>query len=154
MKLIDLYDTLEPSGYNIRSGGGTGKHSDASKERMREKKLGVNNHNFGKPRSDQTKQAISAAKCGSKHHFFGKELTTDHKLALSKAHKKCHTELPMYLIYVKERPSQYQSSGYAVINHPVLPNKYFTTKHLSDEEKLKKAYEYLEQHGCSSETKW
>ena len=44
----------------------------------------------------------------------------------------------MYIVYVKERPSQYQSSGYAILNHPVLKHKYFTSKKLSDEEKLNK----------------
>ena len=49
----------------------------------------------------------------------------------------------MYIVYVKERPTHYVSSGYAVLNHPVLKHKYFTSKKLSDEEKLNKAYEYL-----------
>ena len=62
---------------------------------------------------------------------------------ISKAHKKSHVDLPMYIVYVKERPAHYTSSGYSVVNHPVLKNKYFTSKKLSDEEKLTKAYEYL-----------
>jgi group I intron endonuclease len=153
-KFIDLYNTLEPHGYNIRTGGDKGKHSDASKQRMRDAKLGEKNHNFGKPREDATKLAISVAKSGIKHHFYGKELSIEHKLNLSKAHKKSHTELPMYIVYLKERPSSYQAAGYAVINHPTLSTKYFTSKKLSDKEKLNKAYEYLKQHECSSETKW
>jgi len=142
-KFIDLYNTLEPNGYNIRTGGDKGKHSDASKQRMRDAKLGEKNHNFGKPRSDSAKLAISDAKRGVNHHFYGKELTLEHKLSLSKAHKKTHAELPMYIVYVKARPAQYQSAGYSVINHPILPTKYFTSKTLSDEEKLNKAYDYL-----------
>ena len=110
---------------------------------MRNAKLGDKNHNFGKPRTDETKLAISNAKSGEKHHFYNKELSVEHKLALSKAHKKSHVDLPMYIVYVKERPSHYISSGYSVVNHPVLKNKYFTSKKLSDEEKLNKAYEYL-----------
>ena len=134
IKFIQFYNTLEPSGYNIRTGGGKAKHSDASKQRMREAKLGYKNYNFGKPRTDETKLAISNAKSGEKHHFYNKELSVEHKLALSKAHK---------IVYVKERPAHYTSSGYSVVNHPILKNKYFTSKKLSDEEKLTKAYEYL-----------
>ena len=83
---------------------------------MRESKLGEKNHNFGKPRTEETKRAISDAKNGSKHHFYGKELSFEHKLALSKS----HTELPMYIVYVKARPEHYTSSWYSVVNHPVL----------------------------------
>lgn len=143
IKFIQFYNTMEPVGYNIRSGGNKAKHSDASKQRMCEAKLGDKNYNFGKPRTDETKLAISNAKSGEKHHFYNKELSVDHKLALSKAHKKSHVDLPMYIVYVKERPAHYGSSGYSVVNHPVLKNKYFTSKKLSDEEKLTKAYEYL-----------
>ena len=143
IKFIQLYNTLEPSGYNIRTGGVKAQHSDASKQRMRDSKLGDKNHNFGKPRTDAAKAAISAAKSGNKHHFYGKELAIEHKLALSKAHKKTHVDLPMYIVYVKPRPEHYTSSGYAIINHPILKNKYFTSKKLSDKEKINKAYEYL-----------
>lgn len=140
---IETYSTLEPLGYNIRSGGSNGIHSNESRERMRLSKLGEKNHNFGKPRSDNTKLAISEAKSGEKHHFYGKTLSIEHKIELSKAHKKTHTELPMYVVYVKERPQYYQSSGYAVVNHPTLKNKHFTSKKLSDEEKLKLALDYI-----------
>ena len=49
----------------------------------------------------------------------------------------------MYLVYIKSRPKYYQSSGYAVVNHPVLKNKYFTTNKLSDSDKMKQALIYL-----------
>jgi group I intron endonuclease len=39
-KFIDLLDTLEPNGYNVRSGGKIAAHSELSKERMRQSKLG------------------------------------------------------------------------------------------------------------------
>ena len=128
IKFIDIYNTLEPNGYNIRTGGTKAKHSEASCQRMREAKLGDKNHNFGKPRTAETKKAISEAKSGEKHHFHGKELSSEHKLKLSASNKKCHPELPMYMVYVKERPEQYQASGYSIVNHPSLKTKYFTTK--------------------------
>jgi group I intron endonuclease len=142
-KFIEMYNALEPNGYNIRSGGVAGIHSEQSRVRMRDAKLGEKNHNFGKPRSDEFKAKLSAAKSGEKHHFFGKKLSDEHKLALATAHRKSHAELPMYVVYVKPRPEQYQGSGYAVANHPTLKNKYFTSKKLLDDEKLNQALEYL-----------
>ena len=142
-KFIEMYDTLEPNGYNIRSGGAAGIHSEESRVRMREAKLGEKNHNFGKPRSDEFKLKVSFAKSGCKHHFFGKEFSEEHKVALATAHRKSHTDLPMYVVYVKPRPGQYQGPGYAVANHPTLKNKYFTSKKLSDDEKLNQALNYL-----------
>lgn len=143
IKFIDMYDTLEPNGYNIRSGGASGSHSVESRMRMRDAKIGEKNHNFGKPRSDTCKLAISKAKSGERHHFYGKEFTIGHKIALSCAHRKSHSDLPMYVVFLKPRPEHYQSSGYAVVGHPILAKKYFTSKKLSDEEKLNQAIEYL-----------
>jgi group I intron endonuclease len=143
-KFIIHYNTLEPFGYNIRSGGNSSVFSDDSKNRMRIAKLGEKNHNYGKARSDEAKNAISLAKKGEKHHFYGKTLTVEHKTKLSVAHKKYDTELPMYIAYIKERPEYYQSSGYVVANHPTLKTKYFTSKKYTLEDKLKQAMEYIQ----------
>jgi len=143
-RFIAMYATIEPNGYNIRSGGGAfSSHSEASRMRMRESKMGEKNHNFGKPRSDSTKMAISCAKSGENHHFFGKTFTDEHKAKLSIAHRKTHADLPMYVVYVAERPKYYQGSGYAIVSHPTLKSKYFTSKKIPEEEKLKQAIEYL-----------
>ena len=143
VKCVDIFDTMEPSGYNIRVGGASGsKHSVESKQRMRESKLGSKNHNFGKPRSETCKLAISNSKSGEKHHFFGKELTYEHKLNLSKSHK--NDDLPMYMVFLKERPQAFQGAGYTIINHPILKTKYFTSKKLSLEDKYKLALNYLQ----------
>jgi group I intron endonuclease len=138
---ITLYNTVEPNGYNIRDGGSNGKHSAASKEKMRQKKLGKNNPNFGKPRSDEFKLIMKQKKSGSNHHYFGKNLTNEHKLKLSRSHKK--EDIPMYLVRIKERPEIYHYGGYAVVNHPVLKNKHFTSKKFTDEEKYQMAFDYL-----------
>ena len=45
---------------------------------------------------------------------------------------------------IEERPQQYQASGYAVVNHPTLSTKYFTSKKMSEEEKLNNALTYLQ----------
>ena len=143
-RMIDVYDTMEPRGYNIRTGGQVSTHSELSCERMRQAKLGIKNHNFGKPRTDDAKQAISEAKSGENHHFYGKTFTEDHKMKLAISHRKSHLELPMYVVYVKERPEAWQGSGYAIVNHPTLKNKYFTTKKLTDKEKYDMAIAYLQ----------
>lgn len=108
---------------------------------MRIAKLGERNPNFGKPRTEDFKQKLSKAKSGERHHFWGKHFTEEHKLNLSKSHKK--SDLPMYLVYIKARPTRYCFEGYAVTNHPVLKTKYFTSKKLTLEIKLKQAMEYL-----------
>lgn len=141
---IDIYNTIEPNGYNIRSGGSSNsKHNILSKQRMSDAKKGNKNHNFGKPRTDLTKAKLSIAKSGINHHFYGKTLSYDHKLKLSVSHKKSSPELPMYVVYIKERPLQYQQAGYAVLNHPYLKNKYFTSGKFTLEEKKNQALLYL-----------
>lgn len=140
---IERFDTICPNGYNIRSGGvKKSRHCPESCEKMRQSKLGVKNPNFGKPRSDEAKHAISKAKSGENHHFFGKSFTDEHKLRLSVSHKKDST-LPMYMVKVKARPEHYTSDGYAILNHPTLPTKYFTSKKLTDTEKFALATQYL-----------
>jgi group I intron endonuclease len=139
---IEKYDTICPNGYNIRSGGENSKHCLESCERMRQSKLGDKNPNFGKPRTDSAKQAISKAKSGKNHHFYGKTLTLEHKEALSNSHKK-DSDLPMYMVKIKARPEHYTSDGYAVVNHPILKTKYFTSKKLSDADKFALANQYL-----------
>lgn len=142
-RFIDMYDTQYPNGYNIRSGGSQNStHCAESCERMRQSKLGCKNPNFGKPRSDEAKLAISIAKSGEKHHFYGKALSQQHKINLSKSHKSC--DLPMYMVTVKERPQHYSYGGYAIVNHPILKTRYFTSKSISDADKFRMASEYLE----------
>jgi len=141
---IQQYNSLCPNGYNITSGGNSKKvHCAESRERMRQSKLGVKNFNYNKPRTDDTKAKISEAKKGANHHFYGKELTIDHKLKLSLSHKK--DDLPMYLVHLDPRPKVYQAEGYAVLNHPKGKKKYFTSKLLTLEKKLKLASDYLNQ---------
>lgn len=108
---------------------------------MREKKLGPLNHNYGKPKSEHFIKTMKEKKSGANHHFYGKQLSYEHKLNLSKSHKK--SDLPMYLVKIKDRPKTHQYGGYAVVNHPKLHTKYFIGKSKPDEEKYKLAFEYL-----------
>lgn len=141
IKYIKEFNTLYPNGYNIKTGGINGKHCEKSKEKMRIAKTGDKNPNYGKPRCDNTKMLISERKKGENHHFYGKSLSYEHLLNLSKSHKNYN--LPMYVIRIKERPQCYQSSGYAILNHPQLKSKYFTSKKYTDSQKLEMALEYL-----------
>jgi group I intron endonuclease len=142
-KSISMFNTMEPNGYNVRSGGSQYSiHSIESRNRMSLAKRGTKNHNYGKERSAETKLKISKARSGEKHHFYGKSLSHEHKLKLSNSHKS-DTSLPMYMVYVKPRPLMYQAEGYAILNHPTLKNKYFTTKVLTLEEKYNLAFSYL-----------
>ena len=143
---ISLHNSMHPNGYNIRSGGKSQSyHCEESKELMRQQKLGEKNPNFGKPRDDETKKKISEAKKGEKHHFYNKKFTDEHKLKCAQAHRKNEEDLtlPMYLIKVKERPSNYTSEGFAIVNHPRIKNKYFTSKKLTMDEKYRLSIDYL-----------
>ncbi|AGE56219.1 GIY-YIG catalytic domain-containing endonuclease [Paramecium bursaria Chlorella virus NE-JV-1] len=63
--MILAYGSLSPGGYNLREGGGSrGKHSEESRQKMRDAKIGENNHNYGKPRSEETKKKMSESHTG------------------------------------------------------------------------------------------
>jgi group I intron endonuclease len=143
---IVKHNTLVPNGYNIQIGGqSTGrKHCEESRKLMREKKLGENNPNFGKPRSEKTKLNISIAKSGEKHHFYGKTLDEQHKLKLSASHKKYQIDLPMYIGYIKKRTPNSSCEGYVVIHPVTKKKKHYTSSKFSMEEKLQLAKEHLE----------
>jgi group I intron endonuclease len=55
---IEMYNSIE-NGYNCKTGGFSGKHDDATKEIMRQKKLGTK-------ASEETKRKMSEAHLGSK----------------------------------------------------------------------------------------
>lgn len=144
---IKTFSSLSPNGYNLRKGGNTASFSEESIEKMRISKTGEKNPNFGKPRSDEFKQILSIKKSGENHHYFGKNLNSDHLEKLSVSHKQggLSEGLPMYMVYVKARPKQRCSEGYAIMNHPSISNKYFTSKKKSLEENLENAKKYLNQ---------
>ncbi len=145
IKYIKILNTLVPNGYNIRTGGSTGKHCLESREKMRQAKIGEKNHNYGKQKSEEFKKLMSEKKSGKNHHFFNKKLSEEHKQKLSESHRKNiknDNQLQMYISYVKERPApHYTGEGYTV-NIPGF-KKNFTSKKLSLEQKLKMANDYV-----------
>ena len=143
-KFISLLSTQYPNGYNLTDGCGNNIiYSEESRNKMSENKKGSKNYNFGKERTIETKKKISEQKSGEKHHFYNKSFSLEHKLNLSKSHKQEDDNLPMYMVKVKERPENYTSEGFAIINYPNLKCKYFTSKKLSLQEKYVLAYNYL-----------
>ncbi|AGE49885.1 GIY-YIG catalytic domain-containing endonuclease [Paramecium bursaria Chlorella virus Can18-4] len=110
--LVALLGTIAPYGYNLQEGGGNGKHSEESKQKMSEAMTGEKNHMYGrtgekspnygktldeetkkkiseamtgKTHTNETKQKMSKARIGEKHHFYGKTLSDENKQKLSEA---------------------------------------------------------------------
>lgn len=92
--LIREMETLAPDGYNLKTGGDSGRHSEESRQKMSESRLGEKNYMYGKtgekhpsygtkrseetrqkqskaqlgiPMSEEAKQKLSEAKRGEKH---------------------------------------------------------------------------------------
>ena len=135
-KYIRQYNTLAPNGYNLRTGGSRGKHSEITIEKIKIAKSGVNNHMYGKHHSEASKKKISA---GNK----GKVRTKEYRENMSKCkgRRDEYKNLPMYIYYTKSR----QSVGYVVKHHPkmTLTKKSFTNSKYSLEEKLNQAQVYI-----------
>ncbi|ABT16512.1 hypothetical protein ATCV1_Z378L [Acanthocystis turfacea chlorella virus 1] len=98
--MVDAYGTLVPGGYNLRGGGGGGKmsiitkqkiseahlgktHTVAAKQKISEAQTGEKNHCYGKTRTADTKKKISEAQVGEKCYWYGKTFTPGHKQNLS-----------------------------------------------------------------------
>jgi group I intron endonuclease len=83
--LVREMGTLAPSGYNLKEGGGNGKLSEETKQKIGEAQLGEKSHMFGKTLSDETKQKLSEAKKGEKSHMFGKPKSDEIKQKIREA---------------------------------------------------------------------
>jgi len=66
--------------YNLKEGGGNGRHSEETKRKISETLSGEKNPNWGKKYSEETKQKMSEAATG-------KPKSEEHKQAISKAAK-------------------------------------------------------------------
>ena len=106
-QLINQCGTMVPQGYNLTSGGdgvfgfkqseaqkkhngdlkrGT-KHSEQTKEKMKQSHLGERNHFFGKQHSEESKQKIALAKTGKVGPWVGKQRSEETKRKISEALK-------------------------------------------------------------------
>jgi hypothetical protein len=52
------------SNYNLKEGGNSGRPNPEIREKMRQKKLGARNHNYGKPKTEEWKAKVRAAQKG------------------------------------------------------------------------------------------
>ena len=76
--LIKEMKTLSPEGYNLKEGGGNGKLSEETKQKL----SGENHPMWGKQHSEETKQKMSESKQGEKNHMYGKTHTEESKRKL------------------------------------------------------------------------
>ena len=68
---IEIYDTFH-NGYNETTGGKGGKHSEKTKQKIREAMRGEKNHRYGKHHSEEHKRKLSEAMKGEKNPNYGK----------------------------------------------------------------------------------
>jgi len=84
--VIATDNLLVPNGYNLTTGGCKNHHhSEESKRKNSESKMGDKNPNFGKHPTEGTRKKMSEQKIGEKHPFFGKHHTEEVKKKQSKA---------------------------------------------------------------------
>ncbi len=135
-QFINTFRTLTPFGYNLSTGGGSGrKHSEVSKMKMSQSHLGVqlsdlhkqrlSESHFGRTCSETTRKKISESNRG-------KTRSEDFREQMSKLNRKHGLELPRYVYKSK--------NGYRVRNGK--KDVYFTDPRLTDEEKLTQALQY------------
>lgn len=81
---INQLSTLSPNGYNLKEGGdGGGKHSEETKEKIRQRRLG----HRGYKHTDEARQLIRESKWGAKNPFFGKKHSEETRNKISLASK-------------------------------------------------------------------
>lgn len=77
--MVEVLGTLSPNGYNLKEGGGNGKLSNETKQKMRERQLGENNSMYGKSPNEETKQKLREATSGKNNPMYGKKHTEEAK---------------------------------------------------------------------------
>ncbi len=83
--LVREMGTLSPNGYNLKEGGGNGKHSEETKQKMSESQTGEKNHKYGKKQSDDSNKKRSEAMTGENNHNYGKPISKQVKQKIREA---------------------------------------------------------------------
>lgn len=130
---INLFNSIIPNGYNIRSGGSSGLFTEITKEKMRKSHI-------GKIQEDSTKIKISNALSGVSKKLEHKEKVSNTKKQNSNAINRFHKILPMYMHHKKDS----KKMGFSV-SVPGFHTKCFTSMKISMDEKYELAYNYLNQ---------
>jgi group I intron endonuclease len=84
-KLISEYQSADRRyGYNIEAGGRKkGSYSAETLEKMRQRMLGPNNHNYGKHLSEETRRKLSECNRGERHPKYGTHHSEETRRKLS-----------------------------------------------------------------------
>jgi group I intron endonuclease len=83
---ITLYGCLSPDkGYNLRTGGKTGKLSEITRKRMSEARMGEKNHMYGKKLPPEVCEKIGQAKRGENNPFYGRKRPLHTRKKMSKS---------------------------------------------------------------------
>ena len=85
--MIEVLGTLSPYGYNLKEGGGNGKLSEETKQKMGESHRGEKSYMFGIPKSEEIRQKMSEAKQGEKSVWYGKTHTAETIQKMSEANR-------------------------------------------------------------------
>ena len=140
-QFITSLNTLHPNGYNLSTGGGSGrKHNELSREKMSETHAGVplsdhhkqrlSESHMGRVFSEETKTKISQSK-------LGKSRGDDFRAHMSQKSRKVKSDLPMYVYKEKY--------GYRVrLPEDRGKDKRFTSRTLTEEANLKLVLEYID----------
>lgn len=93
--LVREMETLSPNGYNLKEGGGNGKHSEETKQKMSDSRKGEKNVNYGKigeknhlykiPLSEETKQKLRKPRSEETKQKMRKPKSEEHKQHMSGA---------------------------------------------------------------------
>lgn len=152
---IKEFQTLSPNGYNLTTGGEGGIPSDETRAKMRESHKGRVVDDFWKSQiskglqghihSDETKEKIRQAHLANpiapsednRNKINESIRTVEVRTKGSKSRRKDNLDLPLYVVIVRKE----LNPGYC-IQIPGQPQKHFTSKKLSMEEKLELALAY------------
>ena len=108
-KYIKERNTLTPNGYNLMTGGENSLHSDETKQKMRDAKMG-NTIRLGKNHSNESKQKMSDAQMGKNH-------SDESKQKMSDAHPKKPVEQWDGDVLIKIYPSMRDAEIQTLINN-------------------------------------
>lgn len=106
---IKLFDSINPLiGYNIRSGGNNSELSEEAKQIISEKaknryKDKTNNPMYGKSHSDETKKKMSDIKIGENNPMYGKTLSYESRKKISEHHKGKNNPIYNHVYTEEER---------------------------------------------------
>jgi group I intron endonuclease len=83
--LVREMGTLVPDGYNLKEGGGNGKHSDETKQKISDSIRGEKNPMYGETHTKESKQKQSEIKRGEKNPMYGKTASEDTRQKMSES---------------------------------------------------------------------